>query len=868
MFGGIPGKGVKCFDGTNFQGWKSQVSSLFLMSDVLDVVDGTRTMPTGDTAADVVAKKKFKKDDATARFIIMSSLDDARQQGVIACSTAREKWEKLCLVFEQKSTSNRVAMLHRFFSCKMEEGEPAIQFVARIQNMAGQLGDVGTPVDEETVIAKVLSGLAEKYGSFVEAWDSVHPDLQTLENLQQRLIRRDERLGVGESTASALVATEKKKAKRDKKKPKNKNKNKKEVECYRCHELGHYARECKNDRKKRDDDSSSRDCAFVVEEASAGHVAGFVSSEESHNGSDAVKGMMAARVSDVWLTDSGASRHLTFRKEWLTDFREEKDGTTVSLGDNEACEIIGRGNVLIKKLVDGVWCDGVIEDVLYVPKLRKNLFSVGVCTKKGLEVRFRGQTVQVVQDGAVVASGAKQDNDIFRMFFKVLKAGSREEANVASSNLTLWHERLGHVGQKAIRELVKKGLVSGVSLKDESEIFCEPCKMGKSHCQKFERETVKVKTEPGEMFHTDVCGPMSVESPGGAKYFLTFKDDASGYRHVYFLRHKADVFEKFKRFDKLVANKFGRPMKILRSDNGLEFRNRSMDSYLAERGIKKQNTAPYTPQQNGKAERENRTIVESARTMLLAKGLPKSLWAEAVNCAVYVLNRTVWSTGGKTPYEQWIGKVPNIKHLRVFGSEAYAHVPKQFLKKFDARARKMIMVGYEEESGNYRLYDACTKKVSVSRDVTFNESVGAKSSNSRNASGDGEEEGLMLPARDQPNGDERREAAERRENEESEEEGEFEDTRDAREKAGGSGGEERLLETPRTLRNRANIKRPIRFECDVAEYIIPSSYGEATSGSDATQWAEAIRCELESHEQNNTWKLVPRTPGVRTIDSK
>lgn len=132
---------------------------------------------------------------------------------------------------------------------------------------------------------------------------------------------------------------------------------------------------------------------------------------------------------------------------------------------------------------------------------------------------------------------------------------------------------------------------------------------------------------------------MSVESIGDSKYYLLFKDVATYYRHMYFLKHKHDVYEKFKEFDKLVANKFERPIKILRSDNGLEFCNKRMNEYLTARGIKKENTAPYTPQQNGKVERDNRTIVESARTLIHAKELPLNLWTETVK------QPSIFSTG-------------------------------------------------------------------------------------------------------------------------------------------------------------------------------------------------------------------------------
>lgn len=166
-------------------------------------------------------------------------------------------------------------------------------------------------------------------------------------------------------------------------------------------------------------------------------------------------------------------------------------------------------------------------------------------------------------------------------------------------------------------------------------------------------------------------------------------------------------------------------MKVLRSDNGREFCNKAMNSYLESRGIQRETTAPYTPEQNGKAERDNRTIIESARTIMHVKGLPLQLWAEASNTAVYLLNRsgTSGTRDDTMPYELWVGKKPNLKHLRIFGSEAYVHVPKQLTTKLDVRAKRMLLVGYEGESSNYRLYDPVTKKVTVSRDVVFNEKI-------------------------------------------------------------------------------------------------------------------------------------------------
>lgn len=137
--------------------------------------------------------------------------------------------------------------------------------------------------------------------------------------------------------------------------------------------------------------------------------------------------------------------------------------------------------------------------------------------------------------------GVKQENQIYRMLFRTKCVKQYSKANVAKTDFQTWHERLGHVNARAMRELVKRELVEGVKLPEAGETFCDSCQVGKSHRQAFRRERVREATKAGEVFHTDVCGPMSVESLGGARFFLMFKDDATSFRYIYFLKHKSDV---------------------------------------------------------------------------------------------------------------------------------------------------------------------------------------------------------------------------------------------------------------------------------------------------------------------------------------
>lgn len=168
----------------------------------------------------------------------------------------------------------------------------------------------------------------------------------------------------------------------------------------------------------------------------------------------------------------------------------------------------------------------------------------------------------------------------------------------------------------------------------------------------------------GELVHADVCGPMEETSIGGSRYFLLLKDDYSNYRTVYFMSHKSETEEKIRYFLKFAKITTGNKIRTLRTDNGREFVNIRVKKLLEEKGIIHETTVTYSPEQNGKAERDMRTIVEAARTMMQAKRINKILWAEAVNTAVYVLNRTSKSrVQGITPFQLWTGKDFDLKNL-------------------------------------------------------------------------------------------------------------------------------------------------------------------------------------------------------------
>ena len=213
--------------------------------------------------------------------------------------------------------------------------------------------------------------------------------------------------------------------------------------------------------------------------------------------------------------------------------------------------------------------------------------------------------------------------------------------------------------------LKKDELVNGLDYDVSKEIdFCESCVSGKIHQSSFPKSGRERAEEPLGLVHSDVCGKISSPSLGQAEYFIVFVDDKTHYVWIYVVKHKHEVFGKFVEWKSLVEKLSGYKVKKLRTDNGGEYTSTEFESYLKKEGIEHQYTIPKTPEQNGVSERMNRTLVETVRSMLADSRLPHRFWAEALSTAAYLINRSPTKTlDGKTPFQAWYGKKPNVNHL-------------------------------------------------------------------------------------------------------------------------------------------------------------------------------------------------------------
>ncbi|GJW11710.1 putative ribonuclease H-like domain-containing protein [Tanacetum coccineum] len=293
------------------------------------------------------------------------------------------------------------------------------------------------------------------------------------------------------------------------------------------------------------------------------------------------------------------------------------------------------------------------------------------------------------------------------------------KATIDESNL--WHRRLGHINFKTMNKLVRRNLVRGLpSNLFENDHTCVDCQKGKQHKASCKTKVVSSINQPLQMLHMDLFGPTFVRSINHKIYCLVVIDDFSRFSWVFFLANKDETSGILKTFITNIENQINHKVKIIRCDNGTEFKNNDMNQFCGMKGIKREFSVARTPQQNGVAERKNRTLIEAAMTMLADLLLHTTFWAEAVNTACYVQNRVlVTKPHNKTPYKLLHGRPPSISFMRPFGCLVTILNTLDPLGKFDGKADEGFLVGYSINSRAFRVFNTRTRKVEENLHITF-----------------------------------------------------------------------------------------------------------------------------------------------------
>ncbi|KAE8739335.1 hypothetical protein FOCC_FOCC015166 [Frankliniella occidentalis] len=413
---------------------------------------------------------------------------------------------------------------------------------------------------------------------------------------------------------------------------------------------------------------------------------------------------------------------MTSRKDLFTKLSAFEG--EVNLGDGSPLKIHGIGTILLHMSNDCGSFDLEFNDVLYVPELEDNLISQGTIEAKGMKiVCYQGLTS--ISDNDCVFLKAHRIGTLYYITtvgsttLEDIKKNYEENGIIKASRVTadIWHQRLGHLNQEDLKK------IESVEVSKLTE--CDTCHEGKARRTNFPIRNSKTD-KVLERVHSDIVGPITPTSRGGANYFITFIDNYSRYAEVCLLGKKSGALEAFKKYQKRVECLQEGRIKEFQTDNGGEYIGNLFLDHLEDKGILHRLSCRYTPQQNGLAERYNLTVLNVARGLILKSGVPKYFWGEAVRTASYLRNLSPSSAiEYKIPAELWRGrevKKEEYKQLRVFGCQVWAWDPVK-KGKFSPRAKKCVMLGYEEGSRGYRVWNLEEKKIIVCIDTVFNEDV-------------------------------------------------------------------------------------------------------------------------------------------------
>ncbi|OXA48994.1 Copia protein [Folsomia candida] len=874
---------------TNYARWRLQITLLLKSHDLWEVVNGTTQRP-----ADEAQQPAWDKKDIQAQSIIVPTLSATQTNHIYDCATSKAMFDKLKSINSDSSSLNKQHTMARFFNYKIGKSQSLIEAFAEVEELGRRLNEMGVVMPEASIVTKIVSSLPdEEYNAFKKAWDSV-PDkdqsmIMLLARLKKEELERKESkpAATNQDAAKAFLTHDQKK---DKKKQ-SIEELKKATTCHGCGKKGHWKRECRSNPQNQSNKPSDNPAQANRSPGKAFML-------------NAIQTPMQAPVTEqVWLSDSGANQHVCGDKAWFTRYEEFDTPKSVFLTDKRATQALGKGTVTLDAYINGIWEECTIDNVLYIQGA-VNLFSEGSMAKKGYSIVRDKNGATFYQDGRFKGPIAEFKNDMYVMKFRPTSQIIAAYMHPVT-NAKLWHQRLTHINMNYVVDSIKKDADRGIDLEAVShKIMCEDCEIGKQSRKPFPAATRNATIKPGEMVHMDLAGKMPVASLGRAQYFLLLKDDATGFRTVYFLKSKDEAKDRIKCYIEFMENQTGRKVKICRSDNGGEFCNSTLASYFRDRGIIHETTVSYNPEMNGRSEREIRTLKDCARTILLAAKLPESLWAEAVATTVYVHNRILDKQSPNiTAFEAIFGKKPSLRHLRVFGSVAFAHIPAQKRTVWGAKGERLILCGYASESKKYRLYDPESGQVVEARNVSFHEEafeptvmIHGEEERDEPDESKSEKDDAKDDAQDDAQDD-----AEWTDEEKYDPEDPQPDQVDPQpvqpdnEKMGDelevqvktekgdytaripSQGTTRVVlpetskksGTTRNLRDRAKIKKPDRYQAH-AIYADkePSTYKEAVESKEKEEWIKAMQDEIESHKKNGTWKYVKRSANARLLDSK
>ncbi|KAG7552374.1 Zinc finger CCHC-type [Arabidopsis thaliana x Arabidopsis arenosa] len=817
------------FKGVDFKRWQQKMMFYLTTLNLAQCLtsEAPELPVEGDIPDEVIkASEAWSQNEFLCKNYILNALDDSLYDVYQIFQTPKELWESLEKKYKSEVASAKKFIVGKFLNFKMSDTISVVKQVEEIQIFAHELRDEDMGLNEAFLVASIIEKLPPTWKDFKIYLKHLHEDM-SLEQLILKLRVEEENRKNEKSEFSSMEAKANviegnsskfkgfKKNKNGKKPfipPKGSNfKNKPQGACWVCGKPGHRAKDCRHKKEGKSVGDTSN--ANLVEDQ-------FVAVVSEAN--------MMTNSNDWWI-DTGATKHVCSDASMFSMYVHGSEGEKLYMGNASTAKIEGKGKVVLK-LTSGK--ELALMNVLHVPEIRKNLISGSLLSNKGFKIVFESDKVVLTKGGMYVGKGYLCDG-LFKL--NVVPIVNKNAGNSSASvylldSNDLWHARLGHVNYHSLNRMMNLGLLPKNNLKNHERSKCEVCVESKYSRHSY--KSVEKSNLLLGLIHSDLCDFQSTPSRGGKNYYISFIDDYSKFCQIYLIKTKDEALDMFKKFKAEVENQLDKRIKILRSDRGGEYLSNEFSEFCSTYGIIHQTTAPYTPMQNGVAERKNRTLKEMMNSMLNDSGAPSNLWGEAILTANSILNKIPHKKCDKTPYEMWKDKTPSYKNMKVWGCLAKVQVPLPKRTIIGPKTVDCVYIGPAENSAAYRfiVHKSDNAEVKVNTIIESNEAEFFED---------------VFPYKEPRNPCTKR-------------------VRDDNDRVR---IQEEEYEPRRSKRARVAKDFGTDFMTFLSEYE-PQTYKAAMESLEASYWKEAIQSEVESILSNHTWELVDLPPGNKLIGHK
>ncbi|QRV97073.1 Retrovirus-related Pol polyprotein from transposon TNT 1-94 [Ceratobasidium sp. AG-Ba] len=719
---------IEALRGTdNYNVWRIQMEDILTDLELYDYV--TRKSPKQLPMITKISEKnpeyeKWTKNDRKALSNIRLRVDGNVLTHIQSCTYSADAWDLLAATYQVKGTVGLIDLRRKFFSHRMSETDDIEEHIQRMRGWFQQLNQItpGTCTEVDWITTLVAS-LPDSWDTFTQSisfqFDASDANIlaNQISDLRSRILaeahRRNTRNGEAKSFFSSNKPNHNRSTRTESRAP-DKSKSK----CNNCGKIGHWAAECRapgggaykrsHQNKSNKGNSHNRRFDSPKKHQNGNARTHIAISGETKDYAFASRDKQTKSISkrkQIWLADSGTTTHIAKERSAFHSYTQATGYITGVAGQEP---IVGRGTVLLRCKTGPnkhQYSTIKLTNVAHVPDAPVNLISLSLMTDKGMRISLERDRLTVLSpNNDKVAIGSKlRDRAVGNLWSINAQTISDPQAESEKSNGEIvmfkqkgrtwleWHKTLGHINVKTLKRLKETNAVDSMEIAEDSEglnFECDACMQSKAHVQPFPKDSRTGASEIGELVVTDVWGPARIASIGKYKYYVSFTDVATRFTIIAFLRHKDETINEYKSFEAMINTQKDKRIKRVRFDNGGEFVNKKWTDHTKLNGTILETTAPYSAQQNGIAERLNRTLAEKAQAMMIEASAPKFLWSEAITYACYLKNRTPTQVNGKfwkTPYELFWNKRPEISRLRPWGAKCYILNQGENVSKLDAK---------------------------------------------------------------------------------------------------------------------------------------------------------------------------------------